>query len=81
MEEEWSEYHSKSGQTFFLYNKATGEHKWLLGRDEVSTFDVEPVLTVHNLGLIVFIEIENRGNINFVYGIMLENIQISIQNP
>jgi len=28
MEDNWIEYQCKSGQTMFVYNKVTGEHKW-----------------------------------------------------
>jgi len=28
MDTEWTEYQCKSGQTRFIYNKVTGEHKW-----------------------------------------------------
>jgi len=28
MGKEWIPYYCKSGQLIFLYNKATGEHKW-----------------------------------------------------
>jgi len=42
-------------------------------------FDVEPVLTVHIVELVPF-EIEKLGNLNFVYGIMVKNIQIFIKN-
>jgi len=42
-------------------------------------FDVEPVLTVHNVELVSF-ELEKLGNTNFVYGIMVKNIQIFIKN-
>ncbi|KXJ14589.1 oocyte zinc finger protein XlCOF6.1 [Exaiptasia diaphana] len=28
MDTNWTEYKCKSGQTLFIYNKATGEHKW-----------------------------------------------------
>ncbi|KAK3749197.1 hypothetical protein QZH41_014657 [Actinostola sp. cb2023] len=28
MDTEWTEYQCKSGQTLFIYNKVTGEHKW-----------------------------------------------------
>ena len=27
---DWYEYQCKSGQPVFYYNKATGEHRWLL---------------------------------------------------
>jgi len=40
-------------------------------------FEVEPVLMVHNVGLFLS-EFKIQRDINFVYGIMLKNIQISI---
>jgi len=42
-------------------------------------FDVEPVLTVHIVDFVSF-EIEKLGNPNFVYVIMVKNIQIFIKN-
>jgi len=35
-EEDWINYKCKSGQTIFLYNKITGEHKWPPGNNNVS---------------------------------------------
>jgi len=37
MDQKWIEYHCKSGQPLFLYNKITGEHKWAQQLGEVST--------------------------------------------
>ncbi|KXJ23227.1 zinc finger protein 23 [Exaiptasia diaphana] len=45
--DEWIEYKCKSGQTLFIYNKLTGEHKWLTGDGngslEESILNGEPI--------------------------------------
>ena len=33
---EWTDYRCKSGQTLFIYNKVTGEHKWPTQYNNVS---------------------------------------------
>jgi len=35
MGKDWIEYQCKAGQTLFVYNKETGEHKWVLELPEV----------------------------------------------
>jgi len=35
-EDDWINYKCKSGETIFLYNKVTGEHKWPPGYNNVS---------------------------------------------
>jgi len=35
MGKDWIEYQCKSGQTMFVYNKVTGEHRWASGFGEV----------------------------------------------
>jgi len=43
MEKEWIEYHCGTGQTLFLYNKVTGEHKWAHDLGEVSHFKTHQI--------------------------------------
>ena len=39
MDTNWIEYKCKSGQTLFIYNKVTGEHKWPTYEVGFNSFD------------------------------------------
>ena len=46
---DWIEYSCKSGETLFIYNKRTGEHKWPTGAENVS------FLRLHMAAILFFV--------------------------